>query len=255
MATMIGKRRTLATLLAIGALALAGCVYWRLFQFKQQLGDFPANFSVESGSNYTLVSLHPLLSGEDVDGLMEVEPSRREQAAGIEWWVYAFHKEPPDGSAPLVYRLGFAEDRLARIEFPAQFTQLYPEDGLSALLAALGSAELDRRERRARARLAREQLAAGLPDRAGVDSALGAPSERVQEGDSETWTYRYRLETVTTGEAERKRRAFGQFRFDPAGRLQQLATGIGRHDLTFDVEGARTARHRNSQHRHSSEDR
>ncbi|MBM4116639.1 hypothetical protein FJ251_02710 [bacterium] len=242
MATMIGQRRILATLLAIGVLAIAGCVYWRLFQFKQQLGDFSANFSVESGSSYTLVSLHPLLSDEDVDGLMEVEPSRREQTAGVEWWVYAFHKEPPDGSAPLVYRLGFAEDRLARVEFPAQFTQLYPEDGLSALLSALGGAELDRRERRARARLAREQLAAGLPDRAGVDSILGAPTERVQDADSETWTYRYRLETVTTGEAERKRRAFGQFRFDPAGRLQQLATGIGRHDLTFDVEAARTER-------------
>jgi len=251
---MIGQRRTLATFLAIGALALAGCVYWRLFQFKQQLGDFSTNFSVESGEAYTLVSLHPLLSGEDVDGLMEVEPSRREQAAGLEWWVYAFHKDPPDGSAPLVYRLGFAGDRLERVEFPAQFTQLYPEDGLSALLASLGGAELDRRERRARARLAREQLAAGLPDRAGVDSALGAPSERVPEADGETWTYRYRLETVTTGEAERKRRAVGQFSFDSAGSLRQLAAGIGRHNLTFDVEGARAERDRDTHHR-SSEDR
>lgn len=251
---MIGMRRTLVTILAIGALALAGCVYWRLLQFKQQLGDFSANFSVENGRCYTLVSLHPLLRGEDVDGLMGVEPSRREQAAGLEWRVYAFHKEPPDGAAPLVYRLGFAGDRLQRIEFPAQFTQLYPEDGLSGLLAALGGAELDRRERRARARLAREQLAAGLPDRAGVDSALGAPGERVPEADGETWIYRYRLETVTAGKAERKRRAFGQFSFDSAGRLRQLAAGIGRHDLTFDVAGARAERDRNTHHR-SSEDR
>lgn len=238
---MRSPRRTLCLLLALGALGLSGCVYWRLLKFKQQLGDFGAHFSFASDSCYALQCLHPLLDGGDIDGLMEVEPSRREQAGGYDWRVYAFVKDPPDGSPPLVYRLGFAGDRLARIEFPAQFTPLYPEDGLRELLASLGEADLDRGERRARARLARERLAAELPDRPRVAAVLGAPSERVEEAGEEIWHYRYRLDTRTEGKAERKRRARGEFRFDGEGRLTRLAAGIGKHELRFDVEAARAA--------------
>ncbi len=241
---MILLRRTLLVLLAVGVVTGSGCVYWRLLKFKHQLNDFSAHFAFASDSSYALVCLHPLLDGGDVEGLMEVAPSRYEQGDGLEWRVYAFFKEPADGTAPLVYRLGFAEDRLARIEFPTQFTQLYPEESLRELLAALGSADVDRSERSARARLAREQLAAQLPDRARLAELLGEPSERGAQDEpategGESWTYRYRLDTVTQGAAERKRRAKGEFRFDAEGRLTQLTAGIGKHVLRFDVEAAR----------------
>jgi len=236
---MISLRRMLLMLLAVSLLAAGGCVYWRLLKFKHQLDDFNTHFAFASDSSYALVCLHPLLGGGDIDGLMEVAPSRREQQDGLEWRIYAFVKEPADGTAPLVYRLGFAEDRLSRIEFPAQFTQLYPEDGLRELLASLGGADVDRGERSARARLARERLAARLPDRAKLAAVLGEPSEHAAADSSETWSYRYRLDTVTQGRAERKRRATGEFHFDAAGQLTQLAAGIGKHVLRFDVETAR----------------
>ena len=243
---MILLRRTLLVLLAAGVVTGSGCVYWRLLKFKHQLNDFSAHFAFASDSSYALVCLHPLLDGGDVEGLMEVAPSRYEQSDGFEWRVYAFFKEPADGTAPLVYRLGFAEDRLVRIEFPAQFTQLYPEDGLRELLTSLGSADVDRSERSARARLARERLAARLPDKGRLAAVLGEPSERgaqdlVATDGGEAWTYRYRLDTVTQGAAARKRRAAGEFRFDAEGRLTQLTAGIGKHVLRFDVEAARGA--------------
>jgi hypothetical protein len=238
---MISLRRTLMLLLAIGVAAASGCVYWRLLKFKQQLGDFPSHFAFAGGSSYALVCLHPLLEGGDVDGLMGVAPSRREQGDGLEWRVYDFIKDPADASAPLTYRLGFAEGKLVRIEFPAQFTPLFPEDGLRELLASLGKADVDRAERSARARLARERLAARLPDRARLAAALGEPSERAVADSSEIWTYRYRLDTSSESAAARKRRALGEFRFDAEGRLTRLAATIGKHILRFDVEEVRAA--------------
>ncbi len=236
---MTSRRRIILVLLTIGVAAASGCVYWRLLKFKQQLGDFPTHFAFASDSSYALVCRHPLLEGGDVDGLMEVAPSRRQQGDGLEWRVYDFVKDPADASAPLTYRLGFAEGKLVRIEFPAQFTLLFPEDGLRELLASLGKADVDRAERSARARLAREHLAARLPDRARLAAVLGEPSERAAADSSEIWSYHYRLDTSTEAAAARKRRALGEFHFDAEGRLMRLAANIGKHVLRFDVEEAR----------------
>ena len=237
---MTYQRRLLMILLVIGV-ATTGCVYWRLLKFKHQLDDFHENFAFQSDSTYTLVSRHPLLSGGDIDGIMEVEPTERATRGGLEWRDYAFAKEPPDGSPPLVYRFGFEDDLLERIEFPTQFTLLYPDTMLTSLLASLGQADVDKGERSARARLMREQLATSLPDRRRLAAVLGPPVERDSSETGERWIYRYRLDTTTQGKAERKRRARGEFVFGPNGDLLSLEAALGRHALSFDVEAARAA--------------
>ena len=179
-----------------------------------------------------------LLSGGDIDGIMEVEPSVHVRRGDLEWRDYAFAKDPPDGTPALVYRLGFADDLLQRIEFPAQFTQLYPDSMLTTLLTSLGGAEVNKSERSARAHVMREQFASALPDRRRLAAVLGPPVERDSSEAGLRWIYRYRLVTTTTGKAARKRRARGEFLFDAAGELQSLEAAIGKHVLSFDVEAA-----------------
>ena len=231
--------RTLMIILAIGVAAGSGCVYWRLLKFKRQLDDFPRHFTFHSDSTYTLVSLHPILTGEDVDDVMELAPSERLSGDDGDWRIYAFAKEPPDDSEDLVYRFGFEAGMLTRIEFPAQFSRLYPGSALQELLMSLGGAEVDRKAHAARGRMLRARLAAHLPDQERLLDILGEPTARdTLPGDELLWNYNYRPVTSTRGEKERKRHAYGRFRFNERRELSRVEAGIGKHGLQFDIEDA-----------------
>lgn len=229
--------RTLLLFLALGVAATSGCVYWRLLHVKRQLEDFHEHFAFHDGSSYTLVSLHPVLSGEDVDDIMELEPSRQGVDGDGPWRAYAFAKDPGDGSPDLVYRFGFEGEMLRSIEFPEQFTRLYPGPVLQELLASLGAADLDREQRATRGRMIRERILEHLPDRATVRRVLGAPTLREPDDeDIDVWSYNYRPVTSTTGRRERKRHAYGRFHFSPGGELVSVEAGIGKHSMRFDIE-------------------
>jgi len=230
--------RTLLVILAIGVAAASGCVYWRLLQFKRQLEHFPEHFAFHDDSPYTLISLHPVLSDEDVDDIMELEPSHSGRDADGPWRAYAFAKDPPDGSPDLVYRFGFDGEMLWRIEFPEQFTRLYPGPVLRELLASLGTADLDRDQRAAHGRMMREQIVTHLPNRAVVRRVLGAPVMREMDEGVDVWSYHYRPVTSTKGRRERKRHAYGRFHFGSDGELVTVEAGIGRHSARFDIEDA-----------------
>jgi hypothetical protein len=228
-------RRFLPVIMAIGVAASSGCVYWRLLQFKRQLDRFNEHFEFRSDSVYTLVAREPLLSGEDIDEIMEVEPTRRERDAELDWRVYAF-QQVPNGRAPLDYRMGFRDGVLVELQFPAQFTDLYPEAAIRELLESLGRAEVERETASTRSSL-RRRLCDQLPDSVKVESALGPPSERdfdIRQG-ARRWLYRYRILTPTTGKKEEKRRAWGCFWFGEDAALVRVDAGIGRHELRFDI--------------------
>ena len=144
---------------------------------------------------------------------------------------------PPDGSAALEYRFGFEAGLLREIVFPAQFVDLYPAEALTELLRSLGGAKLDRKRESMSGRADPSRFLEPLPGRARVLAVLGEPSEEA-EGETpggEEILYRYRLRTVTTGEREVKRRAYGRFVFDPEGRMAKVEAGIGSHEIEFDI--------------------
>jgi hypothetical protein len=231
--------RTLLILLAIGVVASSGCIYWRLLKFKHQLDDFSEHFALSTDGSTTLMSLHPILGIEDVEGLMEIAPSERYEDAGGSWLVYAFAKEPADGTPPLVYRLGFEKGLLRQIRFPEQFDGIYPGPVLRELLESLGAADVDRGDRVAHGQMLRQRIAEHLPDRTRLEEVLGQPSHHeILSGNEEQWHYDYRPITSSAGKVELKRRAYGRFRFSAAGDLVAVAAGIGKHKLEFDIEGA-----------------
>jgi hypothetical protein len=230
-------RRVIPVLLVIGVAASSGCVYWRLFKFKQQLKDFNEHFEFRSNGAYSLVIKEPLVTGGDFDKLMDVEPTRREEEPDGTWRVYEFEKQPPDGSEALIYRFGFDSDKLTLIVFPDQFTKLYPADALAEFLRSLGEAEVEKKERSAHSRAYRRHLLEQLPDSTRVLDVLGEPTERERDRQEgwEDLLYRYRLRTQTVGEKEAKRRALGRFRYADDGRLLQVEAAIGKHRLSFDI--------------------
>ncbi len=230
-------RRVLPALVMIGVVALSGCVYWRLLQFKKQFSDFHENFEFRNKGRYTLIIKQPLLSGDDVDFLMKAEPTRKESDAGeITQRLYVFHLDEGEGPASVLdYDLRFDEDLFVEMIFPDEFADLFPEDALVALLASLGDAETDRRSEGLTAKVRKDRIRELMPKRARVLEVLGKPSEKWRERDGlDRLYYRYELETVSTGLKPHETRAFGRFHFD-GQELRKVDASFAGHVFSFEI--------------------
>jgi len=235
---MLKLRRMLPALLMIGVVALGGCVYLRLLQFKKQFRDFHENFEIRSDGHYALIIKKPLLGGDDVDFVMKALPSETEAREGeILSRTYTFHLD--DGSqdprARLEYELRFESDLFVEMHFPEEFSTLFPEDALRELLSSLGDAETDRRSEGMRARLRKNRVRELMPNRARVLEALGEASHRWREKDGlERLLYRYDLETESSHLEPHKRRAFGRFHFE-GETLIKVDASFGGHVFSFEI--------------------
>ena len=230
-------RRTFLLLLVILVAASSGCVYWRLLQFKRQLGDFSEHFEFRGEERYGLVAVHPVLTGSDFDGLMEVEPTGLLRDERGLWRIYEFEKHPADGGEVLAYDFLFVEDMLVEILFPRQFSELYPGDSLAEFLRALGGADVAKREKSARSDSFDAKYIDALPRRELTLRVLGEPSEPpgTCEDGGEFLTYRYRIRTGSIGAKAEKRRSYGRFFYGKSGELIRVEAGIGDHELRFDI--------------------
>jgi len=231
-------RRLLPALLMIGVVALSGCVYWRLLQFKRQFGDFSKHFEIRSGDHYALIIKEPLLSGEDVDFVMKAVPTRVDRRADeVVGRRYVFHLVggSEDPRATLEYALRFEEDFFTEMHFPAEFCTLFPEDAMQSLLASLGSAETDRESESVRARIRKKRVRELMPDPARVQEALGPPSHRWKERDGLVrLLYDYKLETSTTGLKPHQTRAFGRFHYEGEV-LRKVDASFAGRVFTFEI--------------------
>jgi len=234
----MGKlRRVLPALLVIGVVAASGCVYWRLLKFKNQFADFHENFEFLSGARYSLIIKNPVLSGGDVDFAMKAAPSRADSLDGFcTGRVYDFVREEGSGPGGLLrYELRFSEDRFTEMRFPPEFSGLFPGDGLRALIASLGEAEVDRGERSLTARTREERIREVMPDRRRVVEILGSPTARWTGKDGrERIFYRYVLETPDSDGKPDRRKAFGRFHFEGEA-LRRVDASFAGHVFTFDI--------------------
>ncbi len=230
-------RRVLPALVMIGVVALSGCVYWRLLQFKKQFSDFHENFEFRNNGRYALIIKQPLLSGEDVDFLMKAAPTRKESETGeISRRLYVFHLDGGEGPASVLdYDLRFDEDLFEKLVFPEEFADLFPEDVLVAFLTSLGDAETDRRSEGLRAMILKDRVRELMPSRERVLEVLGKPSEKWRERDGlDRLYYRYELETESTGLKPYETRAFGRFHYE-GQELRKVDASFAGHVFSFEI--------------------
>jgi hypothetical protein len=150
--------------------------------------------------------------------------------------VYVFRRQDGSGAGELLsYELRFREDDFTEMHFPREFTELFPGDGLLALIASLGEAEVDREAGSLRTKTRQERIREIMPDRALVIETLGKPTARWTERDGrERIFYRYLLETPDSEAGAEPRKAFGRFHFE-GDSLRRVDACYAGHVFTFDI--------------------
>ncbi len=235
---MLKIRRVLPVLMMVGVVALSGCVYLRLLQFKKQFRDFHENFEFSSDGHYSLIIKNPLLSGDDVDFVMKAAPTRVDSLDGkILSRQYAFHIEGrSDGDGTLLeYDLHFERELFREMHFPSEFSDLFLEDALIALLTSLGEAETNRKTESLRAEVRQERIRQLMPDKRRVLEVLGNPSDQWRERDGlDRLLYRYNLDTRSVGLKPHQKRAFGRFHFE-GETLRKVDASFGGHVFSFEI--------------------
>jgi hypothetical protein len=235
---MLKIRRIVPALMMVGVVALSGCVYLRLLQFKKQFRDFHENFEFSSDGHYSLIIKNPLLSGDDVDFVMKAMPTRVESLDGeIISRYYAFNLESKSAGpgSLLEYELQFGGDLFREMHFPPEFSDLFREGALIALLTSLGEAEANRKTENLRVELRQEKIRQLMPDKRRVLEALGKPSSQWQEKDGlDRLLYRYDLDTRSSNLKPHQKRAFGRFHFE-GETLRKVDASFGGHVFSFEI--------------------
>ena len=202
----------LQIVLAFSLLFLTGCVYLRLLEVKNQLKEFDKNFRVEVAGGFVLHFLDPVLYDKDLLYLSEVEPTRREESENRSVWTYTFVKDAtPEEKAEteneIVITMGFnSRKKLTDVTLCEHVLKIVPADFLELTLRALGSAEVDKKNRRVRAESSEtRRFAFHPPSRQAIVNGFGQPWKEETLPDSRVLTYHYRLVSRYKDEKEKKR--------------------------------------------------
>lgn len=183
------------------ALLLSGCVYLRLLRLKWQLAEFDRNFAVQTADGLALTFKQPVLLDEDVESFFRWIPDTRQRSGDAEQWRFRWIKQPAaeDGEAVVEFavELMFVDHRLVRLSAPETFfAATMPKSLALAALRSLGSAQIDRKNRRAESTLSSTDLemaaAEAFLTAQGVTAALGAPGMRRETGGLLEWRYEFR---------------------------------------------------------------
>ncbi len=198
-------RRILACGFAAAALLLGGCVYLRLLELKNQLGDFDRHFALESGDGLTLVCRTPVLRAADVRWI-GLRPETTRRVAGREQWQVRWVKDLPagvteEGTYDLALALGFADDRLARVEIPERYFALMPKDFVAGVIRSVGRGRVSKLGRQLDTSVSESDIAAARPRLPAIGKLLGVPSEERTAGTETMSRYRYRPVTTEAGAA------------------------------------------------------
>lgn len=150
MSTARAKHFLLLGLGFYGLLLGSGCVYWRLHQFREQLGAFARYGDVEHAPGPIIHFHKPVLKPEDIPWLIGREPTRKEHGL----WSYDFQKREaikpePDHDRVLSVALGLDNGRIDRIILPPRFNGVVNENMLSRVLAGMDKAAVSRQNQTA----------------------------------------------------------------------------------------------------------
>ena len=189
-------------LLLTAALGLAGCVYLRLLEVKNQLQDFDRYFRVEIKDQWFVQFLHPVMLSGDFTYLTELEPTRIEHLAGGERWIVDFHKLDASEriASPrktLTFTMQFnRENKLSRFGFSPLFLAIAPPTFLEASIRSMGKGSVDTGHRQLRVDPQDlPKIKARLPTHATIIATFGPPLLETSEGQEQRVYYRFIADT------------------------------------------------------------
>lgn len=192
--------RSLVLLFAISF--LTGCVYWRLYQTKQQLNDFDQYFSLKIADDFTWHFKQPLVYSDDFIFISKFHPTSVKLWANGKSWRYSFYKVDEQNQAVLpevsyFFELKFNHDeRLTDWSLSPLFLKMAPADFLEVSLRSLGKGKVNEAKRQLKVDAgAMLKTAASLPKKMSVISYLGAPLEIKREDEFDVYSYHFLLDT------------------------------------------------------------
>ena len=193
---------------------LTGCVWLRLLELKNQLGEFDRYFDSKVDENgYTLTFKEPVVSAEDLIYLSKVFPSWKKATPERQHWFYDFKKIDAEGqyikpTINIVHKLGFnQQDLLDRWTFPPNLLAMTPAPFLELSLRGLGFSTIFRSKRQVKASFDKlAKVTAPIPVKQDVVDVLGEPLEIQKTDYGSLYIYHFRLDTdqVEPGYEERK---------------------------------------------------
>lgn len=158
-------------------------MWLRLLALRDQFRDFDAHFTVERpAGGLALVCRQPVISGEDVSWIVTGPPTMQAEGPPPRW-TWRFRKEPIAGDAPellgreLDMAAELADGMVAKVIFPDAVLKAVPAEVIIAMMRALGTAEIDRDNRVAKAVMTKPAQPLAIPGRAQLLAWFGAPHE------------------------------------------------------------------------------
>lgn len=237
------------------AAGLAGCVWLRLLEIKNQLADFDEHVRVQVADRHFIVNLlHPVLTSEDFAYLTKLNPSRTETLPQGYRWFLDFSMDPAASKAQAAKTVTFAmtftpEHKLSAFDFSPLFLEMAPAVFLEASIRSLGLGKVDQGKRQMKVDPEDlPKLTAKLPSRKDILAVLGPPTDSFPHEGLLVLQYKFKAETKPVEpEYEKRRQAEAKLFFDPAkdelvrlaGRFAGLKLSIDYRKFTQPPEGGK----------------
>lgn len=217
-------------LLLFCTFSISGCVYWRLFQTKQQLNEFDRYFSIIIDNGFTWHFKEPLVYSDDFVFLSKFQPTLKLLLPQGYRWRYWFYKvdEKKQRTDPLVsyyFDLSFnREQRLTDWTLSELFLNIAPADFLEVSLRSIGRGDINESKRQLKVDVtAMQKTSAPLPLKQAVVAQLGVPLSISHQEKLEVYRYHFLLDTATIEEGyEDRALTVAELFFDAQQRLVKV---------------------------------
>jgi hypothetical protein len=208
-------------------------VYLRLLELKNQFAHFDDHFSINSDNGLTLSFLHPVMLEKDMH-MMGLPPTTQNGDQAEKTWTHIFEKLYPTGSSEttnydLLVSSKFSTGKLAEIRIGEQYFAFIPKDFFILMLKSIGGAEVDRKNRTAKAEVTDIDLNKDyvLPNRQDTIDLLGSPFSREDTESIHSLEYRYQLKPANPQKTQENKKVYGiKFEYSEEGKLSKMAGSI-----------------------------
>lgn len=181
---------------------LAGCVWFRLLEIKNQLADFDENIRVEVVERHFILKfLNPVLLSDDFVYLSKLRPSRIETLAGGGYrWFLDFHLDPNlerDLKSRIVsFSMTWTQKhKLTAFGFSPLFLEMAPPAFLEASIRSLGVGKVDQDKKQLKVDPEDlPRITARLPRLGDITRVMGPPLERKTEDGLMLLVYRFKAD-------------------------------------------------------------
>lgn len=183
-------------LLILVCLALSGCVWTRLLDWKGQLKEFDRYIvASEDGDALLLRFTEPCIQPGDIGWLLggETPSAVMPRDGGGIWTTWKLRRDRAT-SIGLELTLGSNEELADSLRVPPRVLAVIPKERLLAVARAFGSAQIDQSQRQAATTLADGNAKPISANRAKILATMGEPdAEETPEPEITRLTYRFRL--------------------------------------------------------------